>query len=192
MEEPLAYSIEEAACLLGISRTKAYECVRAGQLRTIQLGRRLLVPAAAVDAFLGTDQLRTRRRAVERAVEEGLNRVEVVGRLTRDGELRPTRTGSSLCPLRVAIRRRHGDDVVFVDLSVFGEEARRASQLRKGQMVWVVGRLDHREWTAEDGSRREAHQIVASRIEALDPPRAESNKCERNQDAGRIGNGSRA
>jgi len=47
VDEPLAYSVEEAACLLGISRTKAYECVRTGQLRTIQLNRRLLVPAVA-------------------------------------------------------------------------------------------------------------------------------------------------
>jgi excisionase family DNA binding protein len=49
VDEPLAYSVEEAACLLGISRTKAYECVRTGQLRTIQLNRRLLVPAVAID-----------------------------------------------------------------------------------------------------------------------------------------------
>jgi single-strand DNA-binding protein len=175
VEEPLAYSVEEAACLLGISRTKAYECVRAGQLRTIQLGRRLLVPAVAVEELLGTDQIRTRRRAASRRpVEEGMNRVEVVGRLTRGGELRPTRTGSSICPLRLAIRRRHGDDAVFVDLVVFGEEARRASQLRKGQLVWVVGRLDQREWTAEDGSRRETHQIVASRIEGLEAARSDA------------------
>jgi single-strand DNA-binding protein len=95
----------------------------------------------------------------------------LVGRLTRDGELRPTRTASSICPLRVAIRRRHGADAMFVDVVVFGEGARRASKLRKGQLICVVGRLDQRKWTVEDGSRREAHQIVASRIEALDTPR---------------------
>jgi single-strand DNA-binding protein len=172
VEEPLAYSVEEAACLLGISRTKAYACVRTGQLRTIELGGRLLVPAVAVEELLGTDQLRTRRRAVRGPVAEGMNRVEVVGRLTRDGELRPTRTGSSICPLRVAIRRRNGDGAVFVDLVLFGDEATRASQFRKGQLVWVVGRLEQREWAAEDGSRREAHQIVASRIQGLEaaPP----------------------
>ena len=171
MDEPLAYSVEEAACLLGISRTKAYECVRTGQLRTIQLNRRLLVPAVAIDELLGTKDLRIRHRTAGRPVEEGMNRVELVGRLTRDGELRPTRTGASICPLRVAIRRRHGADAMFVDVVVFGAGARRASKLRKGQLICVVGRLDQREWTVEDGSRREAHQSVASRIEALDTPR---------------------
>ena len=174
MEEPLAYSVEEAAGLLGISRTKAYECVRTGQLRTIQLNRRLLVPAVAIDELLGTKEFGGRHRTtVGKPVDEGMNRVELVGRLTRDGELRPTRTGSSICPLRVAIRRRHGTDAMFVDLVVFGEGARRASKLRKGQLICVVGRLDQREWTVEDGSRREAHQIVVSRIEALDVPRTD-------------------
>ena len=173
MKEPLAYSVEEAACLLGISRTKAYECVRTGQLRTIQLNRRLLVPAVAIDELLGTKELRIRHRTAGRPVEEGMNRVELVGRLTRNGELRPTRTGSSICPLRVAIRRRHDADAMFVDVVVFGDGARRASKLRKGQLICVVGRLDQREWTVEDGSRREAHQIVASRIEALDAPRSD-------------------
>lgn len=172
MEEPLAYSVEEAACLLGISRTRAYECVRTGQLRTIQLNRRLLVPAVAIDELLGTKVGGRHRTTVGKPVEEGMNRVELVGRLTRDGELRPTRTGSSICPLRVAIRR-HGTDAMFVDLVVFGEGARRASKLRKGQLICVVGRLDQREWTVEDGSRREAHQIVVSRIEALDIPRTD-------------------
>jgi single-strand DNA-binding protein len=191
VDEPLAYSVEDAACILGISRTKAYECVRTGQLRTIEVDRRLLVPAVAIDELLDNDQLRPRRRAVRRSVEEGMNRVEVVGRLTRDGELRPTRTGSSICPLRVAIRRLHRDDAVFVDVVVFGEEASRAAQLRKGQLIWVVGRLDQRVWTLEDGSRRETHQIVASRIEAIDSPRTETRKGGSIQAAQRISNGSR-
>lgn len=173
MEERLTYSVEEAAGLLGISRTKAYECVRAGQLRTIEIGRRLLVPAAALDTLLGDDRVRTRRRTPGRRVEEGMSNVEVVGRLTRDGELRSTRSGSALCSLRVAIRRRQGDGAVFVDLVVFGDEAHRAARLGKGELVWVAGRLDQREWTAEDGTRRETHQIVALRVEGLEAPRGD-------------------
>jgi excisionase family DNA binding protein len=172
MEEPLAYTVEEAAYLLGISRTKAYESVRTGHLRTIQLGRRLLVPAAAIEELLGTRNLR-RRQPAGTSVEEGINRVEIVGRLTRDGESRRTKMGSIMAPLRVAIRRRHSSDAVFIDLLVFGEEASRVAHLRKGQLVWVVGRLDQREWTDEDGSRRESHQIVASQIEPLDGRRAD-------------------
>jgi single-strand DNA-binding protein len=172
MEEPLAYTVEETAYLLGISRTRAYESVRAGQLRTIQLGRRLLVPAAVIEELLGS-RGRSRRQTAGTSVEEGINRVEIVGRLTRDGESRATKKGSVMSPLRVAIRRRHGSAAVFIDLLVFGEEASRAAHLRKGQLVWVVGRLDQREWTDEDGSRRESHQIVASQIEPLDGRRSD-------------------
>jgi single-stranded DNA-binding protein len=80
---------------------------------------------------------------------------------------------------------------VYVDLVVFGEDAGRAAQLRKGQLIWVVGRLDQRVWALEDGSRRETHQIVASRIEAIDSPRTETRKGGSIQAAQRISNGSR-
>ena len=96
MDEPLAYSVEEAACILGISRTKAYECVRTGQLRTIEVDRRLLVPAVAIDELLDNDQLRPRRRAVRRSVEEGMNRVEVVGRRSGSGGAGRVLTRSSM------------------------------------------------------------------------------------------------
>jgi excisionase family DNA binding protein len=53
MTEPLTLSIEEAAELLGIGRSSAYEAARNGQLPTIRLGRRLLVPRPKLEAMLG-------------------------------------------------------------------------------------------------------------------------------------------
>jgi excisionase family DNA binding protein len=53
MTEPLTYTIEETARLLGISRGTAYAAARAGELPTIRLGRRLLVPRAALLELLG-------------------------------------------------------------------------------------------------------------------------------------------
>lgn len=50
--EPLTYSVTEAAQVLGISRTTAYECVRTGELRAVRLGRRLVVPKTAITALL--------------------------------------------------------------------------------------------------------------------------------------------
>jgi excisionase family DNA binding protein len=50
--EPLAVSVEEAAQLLGIGRSLAYEAARRGELRTVRLGRRLLVPVAAIEHLL--------------------------------------------------------------------------------------------------------------------------------------------
>ena len=49
----LTYTIEEAARLIGISRAKAYQCVRSGEIRAIQLGRRRVVPAVVLEELLG-------------------------------------------------------------------------------------------------------------------------------------------
>jgi excisionase family DNA binding protein len=46
-------TVEEAAQMLGISRSPAYECVRRGELRALRLGRRLVVPRAALEELLG-------------------------------------------------------------------------------------------------------------------------------------------
>lgn len=46
-------TVEEAAQMLGISRSSAYECVRRGELRALRLGRRLVVPRSALEELLG-------------------------------------------------------------------------------------------------------------------------------------------
>jgi excisionase family DNA binding protein len=46
-------TVEEAAQMLGISRSSAYECVRRGELRALRLGRRLVVPRVAIEELLG-------------------------------------------------------------------------------------------------------------------------------------------
>jgi excisionase family DNA binding protein len=51
--ERLTYTVEEAAELLGISRNSAYEAVRKGEIPTIRLGRRILIPRSRLEALLG-------------------------------------------------------------------------------------------------------------------------------------------
>ena len=51
-EHRLTYTVEEAAQLLGISRGLAYELVKAGEIPSVQLGRRLVVPRAALHSML--------------------------------------------------------------------------------------------------------------------------------------------
>ena len=46
------YTVTEAAAILGISRAKAYDCVRRGELRSLSFGRRIVVPAAVIDELL--------------------------------------------------------------------------------------------------------------------------------------------
>ena len=54
-ERRLTYTVEEAAALIGISRAKAYKCVRSGELRSVHLGRRIVIPAVAIEDLLGME-----------------------------------------------------------------------------------------------------------------------------------------
>jgi single-strand DNA-binding protein len=111
-------------------------------------------------------------------VPADLNHVALVGRLTRDPELRYTAAGDPVCAMRLAVtsRARSGegweDRPNFLDVSAFGRSAEAcAEHLRKGRRVAIAGRLAWREWQADDGSRREAVQIVAQAVQYLDAPR---------------------
>lgn len=53
----LTYTVEEAAEVLGISRAAAYRCVKRGELRSVQLGRRIVVPVSAVDDLVHSPAL---------------------------------------------------------------------------------------------------------------------------------------
>lgn len=162
----LIYSVPEAAAMLGISRSKAYVYARTGALRTVRFDGRIGVPKAALGEMLeknGGDA-----SWVDTA-DIPANRVAISGRLTRDAELRTAHSGLSFCVMRLAVRKRPGDDgAIFIDVVAFGDLTDRAANLRKGQLVRVNGRLDQREWTTEDGTHRETHQIVARAIDRLD------------------------
>ena len=54
MTGKLTLTVEEAAHLIGISRAQAHRCVKRGQLRAVQIGRRIVVPVVAVEELLGT------------------------------------------------------------------------------------------------------------------------------------------
>jgi excisionase family DNA binding protein len=61
--ERRTYTVTEAATVLGISRTSAYERVRAGELPALRLGRRIVITRAVVDAMLGGAPTRSEERA---------------------------------------------------------------------------------------------------------------------------------
>ena len=90
--ERLTYSVDEAAVLLGVSRSKVYECIRAGKLKATRLGRRFVVSAQALEALLGEGEAPS-------GAPDMLNQVSVTGRLARSPELRLARTGMPLCTL---------------------------------------------------------------------------------------------
>ena len=104
-----------------------------------------------------------------------INRVTVTGNLTRDPELRSTPSGTSVCSLRVAVNSRRKDQSGqwvdkpnYFDVTVWGTQGENCAQyLSKGRPVAVDGRLDWREWEAQDGSKRQAVQIIAESVQFL-------------------------
>jgi single-strand DNA-binding protein len=105
-----------------------------------------------------------------------LNRVTLVGRLTRDPELRHLPSGDPLCSIRLAVSSRArdesgnwGDRSNYFDVTVFGRQAETASTyLAKGRRIGVDGRLSWREWQAQDGSKRQSVEVIANDIFFLD------------------------
>src|SRR6476469_4742677 len=102
-----------------------------------------------------------------------INRVVLVGNLTKDPELRHTPSGTAVCKLRLAVNTRQkdqsgnwGDKPNYFDVTVWGNQAESCSQyLSKGRPVGVDGRLDWREWDAQDGTKRQAVEIIAESVQ---------------------------
>ena len=105
-----------------------------------------------------------------------INRVVLVGNLTRDPELRHTPGGTPVCSLRIAVNSRRRDESGtwtdkpnYFSVSVFGNQAESCAQyLSKGRPVAIDGRLDWREWEAKDGSgKRQSVSIIANSVQFL-------------------------
>lgn len=107
-----------------------------------------------------------------------VNRVVLIGNLTRDPELRSLPSGSSVCNFRVACNSTRRDaeggfqeKPNFFDVGVFGEQADNVSRyIRKGRRVAIDGRLDWREWETSDGQKRQTVSIIADTVMFLDGP----------------------
>ena len=105
-----------------------------------------------------------------------LNRGTLIGRLTRDPELRHTRAGDAIASLRVAVNGRARDEggqwvdkPNFFDVSVFGRQAETvANYMAKGRRIGIDGRLQWREWEAQDGTKRQSVDVVANDVFFLD------------------------
>jgi single-strand DNA-binding protein len=105
-----------------------------------------------------------------------INRVVLTGNLTRDPELRNTPSGTSVCSLRLAVntRRKNGstgeweDKANFFDVTVWGAQGENCARfLSKGRPVALDGRLEWREWEAQDGNKRQAIDVVADSVQFL-------------------------
>ena len=106
-----------------------------------------------------------------------LNKVLLMGNLTRNPEIRYTPGGSAVCEFGMAINRRfmqangqEKDETCFVDITVWGKQAESSSRfLQKGSSVFVEGRLVYDQWTEKEmGNKRSRLRIYAERVQFLD------------------------
>jgi len=106
-----------------------------------------------------------------------LNKVMLIGNLTRDPELRYTPAGQAVISFGLATNRRWADretgerkeQAEFHNIVAWGKLAETCSQiLKKGRKVYVEGRLQTRNWEGEDGAKRSRTEIIANNVIVLD------------------------
>lgn len=110
-----------------------------------------------------------------------LNRVQLIGNLTRDPELRYTPSGTAVCSFSIATNRNWTTDsgekkeeVEFHRIIAWNKLGELCSQfLVKGRKVYVEGRLTTRSWTGQDGASRSTTEIVIDDMILLDSKRPE-------------------
>ena len=91
--------------------------------------------------------------------------VSFAGNLTDDPELRHTEGGIARAMFRVAVSGRREQEASFFTVIVWRDQAEHAAEsLSKGSRVMVVGRLQQRSWTAEDGSARSTVEVIAEEL----------------------------
>lgn len=96
-----------------------------------------------------------------------MNQVGLTGRLTRDPEMRSTKSGEDVCGMRLAVDGPD-ENTTFVDVTAFGGLASTCGEyLEKGRAVAVSGRLAYSEWEADDGGKRSKHEVIAQVVDFL-------------------------
>jgi single-strand DNA-binding protein len=107
-----------------------------------------------------------------------LNKVILIGRLATDPELKYTPSGVAVTSFRIAVDRRMAPNEAgeketdFIDIVAWRQSAEfAANYLNKGRLVAVDGRLQIRNWVAQDGTKRRSAEVVAHDLRSLDRPR---------------------
>src|SRR4030042_1242723 len=116
-----------------------------------------------------------------------LNKVMLIGNLTRDPELRYTPSGTAVCSFRLATNRswtpsdggERKEETEFHRIVSWNKLAELCAQLlTKGRKVYVEGRLQTRSWETPEGERRYATEVVAEDMVILDSRREAGEKTE--------------
>ncbi len=96
-----------------------------------------------------------------------INKVILMGRLTRDPELRHTNSGAPVCSFSIAIDNGYGENrqTDFINCVAWNKTAEFVSNyFSKGKMIIVIGRISTRTWEGQDGKKNYATEVVASEV----------------------------
>lgn len=115
-----------------------------------------------------------------------LNRVILIGNLTKDPELRYTPQGNAVCNFSIAINERRGENTTatFLDIVAWRQLAETcAGYLTKGRLVAIEGRIQIRQYETQDGQKRKAFEIVADSVKFLEKSEAVRQSKQQQQPA---------
>jgi single-strand DNA-binding protein len=109
-----------------------------------------------------------------------LNKVFLIGNLTKPPELRYTPSGTGVADMRLAVSRSYTtqsgekrDEACFLTVVVWGKQAEACSQyLDKGSPIMVEGRLQTRDWETKEGQKRSVVEVVGERVQFLGRPKS--------------------
>jgi single-strand DNA-binding protein len=111
-----------------------------------------------------------------------LNHITIMGRLTKDVELRRTNTGTPVASFTLAVDRDFADkqsgekETDYIEVVAWRNTAEFVSKyFAKGRMAVVSGRLQIRKWTDKDGNKRSTAEVVADNVYFGDSKKDESN-----------------
>ncbi len=115
-----------------------------------------------------------------------INRVVLVGRLTRDPELKYTTNGTASLQFSIAVNRTftsaNGErEADFINCVAWRNQAENMARfVRKGSLLGVEGRIQTRNYQAQDGSKRYVTEVVAESVQFLEPRSSSSNRMDQN------------
>jgi len=118
-----------------------------------------------------------------------INKVILIGRLTKDPELRILPSGNKTIDISIAYNRNYKvnnewkEEAHYFDVKAYGTLADRLStQISKGYMILVEGRLAQDRWTSQDGKNMSKVSIVAESIKIISKPQGAQNKASTQED----------
>ena len=104
-----------------------------------------------------------------------MNKVILIGNLTKDPELKQTQSGVSVCNISIAVSRDYTDSdgnrqADFFNINVWREKGENCHKyLKKGRKVAIVGSIQNRSYEDKDGAKRTVTEIIANDVEFLSP-----------------------